>query len=78
MGGALGFFAAGPAGAAVLSVAGAVVSKVFTNLGEEVSDRLLEFLTTSCFIVHTSASGDLFNFGMLTRRVGLPEDFSTK
>ena len=40
VGGALGFFAAGPSGAAVLGVAGAVVSKVFTCLGEEVSDRL--------------------------------------
>ena len=41
VGGALGFFAGGPAGAAVLGVAGLAVTKVFTELGEEVSDRLL-------------------------------------
>lgn len=41
VGGALGFFAGGPVGAAVLGAAGATVTKVFAELGEEVSDRLL-------------------------------------
>lgn len=39
--GALGFFAGGPAGAAALGAAGIAVSKVFTELGDEVYDRLL-------------------------------------
>lgn len=39
--GALGFFAGGPAGAATLGAAGFAASKVFTELGDEVSDRLL-------------------------------------
>ena len=38
---ALGFFAGGPAAAAVLGAAGFAVTKVFVELGEEVSDRLL-------------------------------------
>lgn len=41
VGGALGFFAGGPVGAAVLGAAGGAVAKVFAELGEEVSDRLL-------------------------------------
>lgn len=41
VGGALGFFAGGPAGAAVLGAAGFAATKVFTELGEEFSDRLL-------------------------------------
>ena len=37
----MGFFSGGPAAAAVLGAAGVAVTKVFTELGEEVSDRLL-------------------------------------
>ena len=41
VGGALGFLAGGPAGAAALGAAGFVATKVFEELGEEVSARLL-------------------------------------
>ena len=40
-GGALGFLAAGPAGAAALGAAGMVTSKLLSRLGQEFSDRIL-------------------------------------
>ncbi len=41
IGGALGFFAAGPAGAAAGGAAGAVASSVLKHVGNEVSERVL-------------------------------------
>ena len=41
VGSALGFLAGGPAGAAALGAAGVAITKVFDQLGKEVSDRLL-------------------------------------
>jgi hypothetical protein len=41
VGGALGFFASGPAGAAVGGAAGAVASSVLRHIGDEISERVL-------------------------------------
>lgn len=41
IGGALGFFAAGPGGAAALGAGGVVVSKTLNYVGSEISERLL-------------------------------------
>lgn len=41
IGGAMGFFAAGPVGAAVLGAGGVAVAKAFSHVGGEISDRLL-------------------------------------
>lgn len=41
VGGALGFFAAGPAGAAAGGAAGAVASSVLKHVGDEISERVL-------------------------------------
>lgn len=41
IGGALGFFAAGPAGAAALGAGGVLVSKFLKHVGEELSERWL-------------------------------------